>query len=48
MLAQGLAPIIRTELDTFEITVGDPLALTVAVEHDVGSSVVWPASIDLG
>jgi hypothetical protein len=48
MLAQGLAPIIRTELDTFEITVGDPLALTVAVEHDVGSSVVWPDSIDLG
>ncbi|MEJ2239589.1 MAG: hypothetical protein P8X82_14935, partial [Gemmatimonadales bacterium] len=46
--AQQSPPTIRTELDTVEITVGDPLSLTVTVEHDAGSSVVWPDSIDLG
>ncbi len=46
--AQESAPAIRTELDTLSITVGDPLVLTVTVEHDVGSAVVWPDSIDLG
>jgi hypothetical protein len=46
--AQQSPPTIRTELDTLEITVGDPLSLTVTVEHDAGSSVVWPDSVDLG
>ncbi|UCD22961.1 MAG: hypothetical protein JSW51_07760 [Gemmatimonadota bacterium] len=46
--AQELPPTIRTELDTFEINVGDPVALTVTIEHDAGSRVVWPDSLDLG
>ncbi len=46
--ARQSPPTIRSELDTFEITVGDPLSLTVALEHSAQSSVDWPDSIDLG
>ncbi len=42
------APRIRTELDTALVSVGDPMNLTVQVEHDPAASVVWPDSLDLG
>ncbi len=45
---QGEAPIVRTELDTAEITVGGRVNLLVSVEHEAGTVVEWPDSLDLG
>lgn len=38
---------LRTSVDTTQATVGDRIVLTVAVDHPVGASVVWPDSLDL-
>jgi hypothetical protein len=46
--SQGEAPIVRTALDTAEITVGGRINLLVTVEHDAGTMVGWPDSLDLG
>lgn len=40
-------PQILTDLDTTAITVGGRIHLSVTVEHDTGTVVVWPDSIDL-
>jgi hypothetical protein len=45
---QGEPAVISTELDTTAITLGDQVHLTVTVEHEVGSVVIWPDSLDLG
>lgn len=47
-VTQGQPPAVRTELDTTAITLGDRVHLTVTVEHDVGTTVIWPDSLDLG
>ncbi len=39
-------PTIRAELDTNQMTIGDRLRVTVVVEHDAGTEVVWPDSLD--
>ncbi len=41
-------PRIFTELDTALVSVGDRMVLTVRVEHDPASTVVWPDSLALG
>jgi len=38
---------IRTEVDTTLVTVGDVVTMTVSVEHEAGTTVIWPDSIDL-
>ncbi len=45
---QGQPPVVQAELDTTAVTLGDRVHLTVAVEHDAGTVVIWPDSLDLG
>jgi len=45
---QSQLPRILAEVDTTLVTVGDPIALFISVDHPVGSRVVWPDSLDLG
>lgn len=45
---QGEMPSVRTEIDTAEITLGGRINLLVSVEHDAGTVVAWPDSLDLG
>jgi hypothetical protein len=47
-VTQGQPPVVRTEVDTTAITLGDRVYLTVTVEHDAGTTVIWPDSLDLG
>ena len=42
------APRIQTELDTTLVSVGDRMQFIVRVEHDPGTTVVWPDSLSLG
>ena len=44
----GQQPRLSTVLDTFLVTVGDRLQLTVRVEHDPAETVFWPDSLALG
>lgn len=44
LLAQSM---IRTEVDTAVVTVGDRITLTVSVEHPSDAQVEWPDSISL-
>jgi hypothetical protein len=45
--ATGLAAqsSLRTEVDTTLVHVGDPITMTVTVDHPAGSRVVWPDSV---
>jgi len=40
-------PSVVARVDTTEIHVGDPLGLRVVVDHPLGSTVVWPDSLEL-
>ena len=44
----GQTPTILSEIDTTMATVGDPITLRVSVDHQEGSQVLWPDSLDLG
>ena len=39
---------VFTNVDSTQVTVGDRVMLTVAVDHEIGGRVVWPDSLDLG
>jgi hypothetical protein len=41
-------PTVEASVDTTAITVGGRLQLTVTVEHEAGTVVTWPDSLDLG
>jgi hypothetical protein len=45
--AVQLPPRISTQVDTASISVGGQLNLTATVEHDAGSVIAWPDSVDL-
>ncbi len=44
---QDAAPVIRTDLDTAVVTVGDQMHFTIRVTHGVAERVRWPDSLDL-
>lgn len=46
--AAAQAPLIRAELDTTAMTLGDRLHLTITVEHSPDATVVWPDSVKVG
>lgn len=41
-------PRLRSELDTTQMALGDRILLTVTVDHEEGSTVRWPDSLELG
>lgn len=45
---QAEPPTVEATLDTTTITVGGRVRLTVTVEHEAGTVVTWPDSLDLG
>jgi len=44
----GQTPVIRTDVDTTVVYVGDPITLGVVVDHPADAQVVWPDSLELG
>ncbi|MGD8867266.1 MAG: BatD family protein [Gemmatimonadales bacterium] len=44
----GEQPTVEASVDSTAITVGGRVQLTVTVEHDAGTVVTWPDSLDLG
>ena len=44
---RGQSPRLHMEVDTAVVTVGDPITLTVSVDHSSDSRVIWPDSLDL-
>ncbi len=45
--ASGRSATVRTQVDTTLITLGDPVRMSVRIEHAIGARVVWPDSIDV-
>lgn len=45
---QAEPPTVEATLDTARITVGGRVQLTVTVEHDAGTVVTWPDSLEFG